>query len=255
MRPTPRIDYEQIVKALGASTYDTLAQHLSDILPERWCKAYDAAALHQTNVIYLFEGSFEYFFDFSTELVRRKALTELSSAEDRVVVAHGRSPQSCQRRPRSARIRGVPRGAAQVVSKLGGASYDRGHFISHAIGGSLNVNIFAQLTALNRGRSREGKMFRSMERYCLSHPGTYCFVRPSYAGLSAHPAVLEVGVLREDCSLWVESFQNTTDKAEMTKIERLLNEKRQAAAWGIAVRLKSVKSTQRQRAERRGRRP
>ena len=43
---------------------------------------------------------------------------------------------------------------------------DKGHFIAHAIGGGLDMNIFSQARDLNRGISEQGKVYRLMERYC-----------------------------------------------------------------------------------------
>jgi len=49
---------------------------------------------------------------------------------------------------------------------------------------------------------------RSMERYCLEHPGIFLFNRPFYADGTARPAMLEFGVLKAEGQLWVESFEN-----------------------------------------------
>lgn len=85
---------------------------------------------------------------------------------------------------------------------------DKGHFIAHAIGGSLNMNVFSQRHTLNRGLSEQGQLYRSMERYCYEHPQTFCFARPIYEDESSVPQWLEFGVLRDDGCLWVEVFDN-----------------------------------------------
>ena len=122
-------------------------------------------------------------------------------------------------------MRGTPLGPVEFMSPARTTRYDRGHFIAHSLGGGLYINIFPQPAVLNRGWSEDGKLFRSMERYCKTHPGTYCFARALYAGQSAHPAVIEFGVLKVEGELWVNSFPNCGTAEEMAEIERLLGEK------------------------------
>lgn len=47
-----------------------------------------------------------------------------------------------------------------------------------------------------------------MEAYCLQNPGVTFFSRPVYADESAHPALIEVGVLKIDGEFWIETLQN-----------------------------------------------
>ena len=54
---------------------------------------------------------------------------------------------------------------------------------------------------------------------------TYCFSRPIYSGYSAHPELIEFGVLRYDGTLWVNRFQNCKDSEEMALLERLFRAK------------------------------
>jgi hypothetical protein len=72
------------------------------------------------------------------------------------------------------------------------------------------LNVFVQRRDLNRGWSVAGKRFRSMEKYCSSNPGTFCFSRPiySFADGSSKPVAVEFGVLKADGELWVEVFDN-----------------------------------------------
>lgn len=88
---------------------------------------------------------------------------------------------------------------------------DKGHFIGHELGGSvagMEANVFIQRRSLNRGWSAEGKVYRAMERYCRSHPETFCFSRPFYADDTSKPSLLEFGVLRGLDDLWVQRFDN-----------------------------------------------
>jgi len=70
------------------------------------------------------------------------------------------------------------------------------------------VNLFPQRLELNRGRSPEGKKYRSMERYAAAHPGTFVFSRFWYTDPSWVPVSLEYGLLRPDGTFWVERFTN-----------------------------------------------
>jgi hypothetical protein len=106
-----------------------------------------------------------------------------------------------------------------------GGKCNRGHFVAHAVGGHLHINIFPQTAGVNRGWTAVGKVYRAMERYCAKNPGTYFFSRPLYAGLSAHPYAIEFGVLRLEGALWVNWFPNCASDEEYAEIERLRHEK------------------------------
>jgi hypothetical protein len=86
---------------------------------------------------------------------------------------------------------------------------DRGHLVAHAAGGGVDLNLSPQAISLNRGRSAEGRVWRKMERYAATHPGTPLFVRPIYADPSWKPAALDYGLLADD-GLWSERFINQT---------------------------------------------
>jgi hypothetical protein len=87
------------------------------------------------------------------------------------------------------------------------AELDRGHFVAHTAGGGLDLNLFPQVSALNRGRSREGRLWRRMEDYAARHPGTPLFVRPVYGDSSWRPMAVELGLLVDE-RLWYERFSN-----------------------------------------------
>lgn len=92
-----------------------------------------------------------------------------------------------------------------------GRRFDKGHFIAHSIGGyvtGIEANVFIQRRDLNRGWSAEGKIFRSMEKYCAQNPATFCFSRPIYSDGTARPAYVEFGLVRTTGELWVECFDN-----------------------------------------------
>jgi hypothetical protein len=85
---------------------------------------------------------------------------------------------------------------------------DRGHFVGHANGGAMDINLFPQRRELNRGWSEEGKRFREMEAYACARPGTLFFHRPIYDDETLIPAELEYGVLAENKLWWIERFRN-----------------------------------------------
>lgn len=215
------VDYQSIASSAAATDYEAAAAGLAAELPPLWCRAYEVGTSHPTNILAFIDNGFEYWFDFSTDL-RRRGILPPDSAEDRLVAVHGRSrPPKTTRR--DVLMRRFPLGPAEALGS-GAEAFDRGHFIAHSIGGRYDVNLFPQQRALNRGWSATGRRFRTMESYCRKHPGTYCFARPLYAGLSAHPVVVEFGVLRQDRFLWVDRFDNAEDPHTLTRIEQVFRQ-------------------------------
>jgi len=131
-------------------------------------------------------------------------------AAERVTLAYAVSVEQLMRRDTS-RMRGFPNVSASVRRELGERAFavDKGHFLGHASGGILDINLFPQRRELNRGWSSEGKRFRSMERHVAEHPGTFFYHRPCYGDDTWIPQSLEYGVLVEDSRWWVDRFRNT----------------------------------------------
>lgn len=128
---------------------------------------------------------------------------------ERVVVAYAVSIEQLTARDAS-RMRGFPNVNASVRAALGEKAFavDKGHFLGHASGGVLDINLFPHRRDLNRGWSVEGKRFRTMERFIAEHPGTFFFHRPSYDDDTWIPFALEYGVLLDGTTWWIERFQN-----------------------------------------------
>lgn len=127
---------------------------------------------------------------------------------ERVVLAYGIS--TLPERPRDKnRMRGFPdvKGGARKLLGEDVVPFDRGHFLSHATGGPLDMNLFPQRRDVNQGRNGWGR-YRSMERYAAAHLGTFQFSRPTYCDHSWIPEQLEYGVLKEDGAWWLETFPN-----------------------------------------------
>lgn len=129
---------------------------------------------------------------------------------ERVTLAYALSVEQLLKRDTS-RMRGFPNVNVSVQANLEGKAFfaDKGHFLGHASGGILDINLFPQRRELNRGWSAEGKRFRKMERYVADHPGTFFYHRPLYDDETWIPASLEYGVLVGDVDWWLDTFRNT----------------------------------------------
>ena len=155
----------------------------------------------------------EYVRDFPdadlSEMNLDLAVFQFDHAAERVTLAYALSVHQLMCRD-SGRMRGFPNVNASVRRVLGDRAFtaDKGHFLGHASGGILDINLFPQRRELNRGWSDEGKRFRSMERHVAEHPGTFFYHRPLYCDGSWIPASLEYGVLVDDVRWWVERFRN-----------------------------------------------
>lgn len=158
-----------------------------------WCQQYstefERAEISEINLDFAV-----FLFDHSTE---------------RVTLAYALSVKQLMKRDDS-RIRGFPNVDVSIRANLEEEAFlaDKGHFLGHASGGILDINLFPQRRELNRGWSVEGKCFRSMERYVAEHPGTFFYHRPLYDDETWIPESLEYGVIVEDTQWWVDTFRN-----------------------------------------------
>jgi hypothetical protein len=182
---------------------EELIAYLVEVLPDVWCAAYQDVTPTDTNILQFQDEGFEFLFDCSSALLPDSAEPERLVAEDRVVAVFGRSRKRTAKRDAS-RMQGF----LGPTSKVFGKQFDKGHFMGHALGGGLDVNLFPQRRAINRGWSAAGKVFRDMERYCARNPGTFCFSRPIYHDLSWYPVKIEYGLLKKDGTFRVEQFEN-----------------------------------------------
>lgn len=167
---------------------------------------YKSATLRPTNILSVELGSFVYIFDFVTELELEGILEPGTVREDRLVGGHGLSATEAGRREA-----GRMRGWVGPTERYLGRGRDKGHVFGRALGGrvdGLEINLFSQARALNRGWSEEGKLFRRMEQHCAAHPGAFCYFRPRYNDHLACPASVEFGVLLPEGKLWVDEFEN-----------------------------------------------
>ncbi|HMK06175.1 MAG TPA: hypothetical protein VK476_01510 [Flavobacterium sp.] len=192
------IDYGTLLNEGENSDNHSLPDFLAEELPYLWFAAYKSASSHEANVNRFWHNTFEYIFDDCST----------SEIEARLVAVVGKSnPVKKLRAKDDNRLKGW----IGPTQKTFGHEWDKGHFIAHSIGGAIDgveVNVFPQKRAINRGRSSEGVLFRQMEIFCGQNPGTFCFNRPLYRDESARPAYFEFGVLKPDNTLWVHLFDN-----------------------------------------------
>ena len=100
------------------------------------------------------QGDLVYLFDAAPTLKR----VADRAADDRAVAVWGRSRPPDRRRERSRLAGLLPNPLSWSRLEL-----DRGHLVAHAAGGGLDLNLFPQLSSLNRGRSEAGRRWRRME--------------------------------------------------------------------------------------------
>ena len=193
--PSP-IPYDRLLADLEPTAGILPSDPLLASLEDAWLAAYCDAASHITQVLSFEDGGFRFLFDHASAAG--------SDVDDRLVVGYGAS-QSRSKPRDAARMRGF---LAPRLDISGKGVFDKGHVLAHAMGGGLDVNLFPQRPDLNRGRSACGRIYRRMERYVASHPGTFVFSRLWYTDSSWVPASLEYGVLLPAGRFWVEQFLN-----------------------------------------------
>jgi hypothetical protein len=179
---------------------------LPKLLTQLWHDVYVDTSKRSTSIVRIKNASFEYIYDNYSYLESTGAVDYDPVMEDRLVVAYGRSSPALRVRD-DYRLRGW----VGPTEKTYTSRYDKGHYIAHSIGGAVDrseMNVFVQRRDLNRGWSQEGKRYRTMEKYCVLHPGTFCFTRPLYEDQTSKPSFLEFGILKSSGEFWVDRFDN-----------------------------------------------
>jgi hypothetical protein len=200
------IDYQFILAEAGKHPDKTITAYLIEELPYRWCDVYKKMSPRQTNILRIQHNNFTYIYDAYSWLEVEGIVPFDPNKESRLVAVIGQSDPS-----KKARDDYRLKGWVGPTEKTYGRRWDKGHFIANSMGGAvdrLECNVFVQRRDLNRGWSAEGKRYREMEKYCVVHPGTFCFSRPLYADETSRPAFLEFGILKPDGELWVGCFDN-----------------------------------------------
>ncbi len=159
-----------------------------------WIDAYDAATPRATQVLDIPQATMTYLFDMAPSMS--------NVGDDRVVAVWGRSIAATAPRDKTRQAGFIP-----VPEKWSKAGYDRGHFVSHAAGGGLDMNLFPQAKGLNRGVGERGRAWRALERQTVTQPGTPLLVRPTYNGDGWVPETIDYCVV-VDGELRVGRFDN-----------------------------------------------
>lgn len=144
-----------------------------------------------------------------TEITIDQAVFIFDLIDERVVLAYSISTRQLCKRD-SSRIRGFPNVNASTQSEIREKKFDadKGHFLGHASGGELDINLFPQRRELNRGWSEEGKRYRKMERFVAKNTGTFFYHRAIYDDKTWVPSYLEYGVLKNNEIWWTDTFIN-----------------------------------------------
>ena len=190
----PTIDYAGLFRVTARDDAPGVGPFV-DALTDAWLDSYRRETAGQRDIVQIAFEELTYLYDATTS-------PGIDEPDNRVLAVWGRSRAPSGPRD-SSRLRGHPspqRDNAEAV--------DRGHLAAHAIGGGYDLNLIPQLASLNRGRSAEGHVWRELERYCATHPGTFFFVRAIYSDITDHPSGLDYGVLLSDGELRVETFDN-----------------------------------------------
>jgi len=195
-RPVP---YQQVLDAARESG-ESAREFLERELPLCWEDRYKAMSERPTQIVVFRYGTFDYIFDSYQQPAPFVPGSGESPVEARLIAAIGTVKSQTIRRD-DVRLRGITLSPAPGQP----SHWDRGHYIAHSLGGTVDgneANVFLQLRSVNRGR------YRSMELYCKKNPGILCFSRPLYTDTSAHPCEIEFGVLKTNGELWVELLPN-----------------------------------------------
>lgn len=188
--------------AAAKASGEPVAAWLRRELVSYWCDDYMAMSVRPSDFITFTYGTFDYVFDAYQQPEPYDPASGLLPVEARLVAAIGESnPEPRPRRRDDNRRKGFTASAMPGTE----GPWDKGHFIGHAIGGTVDgneANVFLQLRSANRGRYRE------MEKYCKAYAGVTCFSRPIYTDTSAHPVRVEFGILTVEGELWVEVHPN-----------------------------------------------
>ena len=194
-------DYYRILSELPGTDYEEsvayLRQKLSVYLTEHYESQFgDADVRHfNDNVNRNYLLYFDCTDDYSGDQYSRAA---------RMVFIFAKSVPNVSKR-NAYRLRQYA-GSFKGIPQLEG--YDKGHFVAHCNDGQLDQNIYPQLKELNRGFSAQGKLFRSMERYCQNNPGIFYFVRPIYSDLTCIPDKIDFGIFTQQGGLLLNRFDN-----------------------------------------------
>lgn len=198
-------NYKELFTRFSIKSITDIKELFQEEVAYEWVEIYREMKPHGTITIQNFRG-FTFIIDDGNQMEYAKKNTEVEFLESRVVGAFGLSIGKAKDENRKKMRNWI--GPTSLVFKFYGDNYDKGHFISHGIGGPVDVNLFPQKRDINRGWSEKGKLYRKMEEFVANNPGTFVFARPIYIDASFCPEKLEYGYFDKDLLLHVEEFPN-----------------------------------------------
>ncbi|MBE9130163.1 pentapeptide repeat-containing protein [Coleofasciculus sp. LEGE 07081] len=200
-------DYRDVLSNLPPDIDEASAQ-LCRIMSDLWMDVYcDKSGCNPRCIDLITEDGYTYIIDSTESSSKRPEGSDVPAT--RVIAAYGYS--QAPREGREQYFMKIPLSFRKNANKK---LYDRGHFIGYAIGGTYQFNLYAQRRDVNQGITDTGKTFTSMERYARNNLGILVYSRARYDDLTAHPAIVEYGLLKLDGELLVFTFDNRIENPD-----------------------------------------
>ena len=190
--------YYQIFASTHEGDYDKSVGFIEENINNLFIEDYNVQ-FPKSEILKFIVNGYTYLFSLNEDSESNKIETE-----DRIIGVYGRISHANTKRDTS-RMKGFV-GQFTKLDKY--KNFDKGHFISHKINGTLDQNIYPQLKELNRGWSKQGKLFRALERYCEQNPDAFLFTRPIYTDLSWIPRFIDYGIFTKEFGLLLNRFDN-----------------------------------------------
>ena len=209
------VDYDALVNPNPSYHYEELIEHLLESLPPLWQKAYRKMAQSPTSIHQFSHRGFDFLFDRASELHARGVVPGERAVEDRIIVAYGRSAATLVQNGNGSKKRLLGDAAARF-----GDNTERAYLPGGVLGGTFDISLYPQYRNLDNERSADNRAYRGMKKYCLDHPGTFCFTRLVYTTRSWCPAAIEHGLLKADGTFWVRRFKNSAAESRIPLLSR-----------------------------------
>lgn len=192
------IKYYQIFASIPEGDYDETVKFIEENISKLFIEDYNVQ-FPKSEILKFIVNGYTYLFSSNKDLESNNI-----EIEDRIIGVYGRISHTNTKRDTS-RMKGFI-GPFTKLNKY--KDFDKGHFISHKINGSLDQNLYPQLKEINRGWSKQGKLFRSLEKYCEENPNAFVFTRPIYTNLSWIPRFIDYGIFTKEYGLLLNRFDN-----------------------------------------------
>lgn len=184
------MNYQSLINQYNIQSIKELNILFWEEIAYKWIHTYKTTSTNYGTITLQNFSGYAFIIDDGNQLRNRQSL-EKEILESRVVGAFGIANKKINPKNRNTMRRWI--GKTTEVFRAYGNNYDKGHFIGHSFGGPIDVNLFPQISHINRGLSNEGKKYRNMEKFISLNPGTFVFSRPIYNDLSFCPYLLEFG--------------------------------------------------------------